>query len=317
LPEPLPRAQALPDSPLRRVAAAIVESTKPRITRLVSITTAVGFGVPALARSWQPSELATTAAATLLGTFLSASGANALNQWWERDRDALMRRTCARPLPTNRATPATIFAAGSILALTGVLLLAAACGPAPALVSLATILLYVLIYTPLKPVTPFALHIGAIPGALPPVIGWTAALGGALDSIIAPCAWLLFAIMLVWQLPHFLAIAWMYREDYARGGYKVLPVLDPEGRRTAAAVLRWSILLLAITIAPPILTPNYIGTLYLIAAALSGLAFVALCLRLSRTRSRQHARAVFFASIIHLPLILIAMTTDAAINSLL
>ena len=158
-----------------------------------------------------------------------------------------------------------------------------------------------LVYTPLKYRTPLALVIGAIPGAAPPLVGWTAATG----SIDAP-ALVLFAILLVWQIPHFLAIAWMYRDDYAAGGYRMMPIVDPTGRATSSTILVWSFSLLAVTIAPVFIMPGLLGAGYAAVAAVSGLAFIGLCVRLARTRTRAHARAVFFASIIHLPLLLLA-----------
>jgi protoheme IX farnesyltransferase len=305
----------------RERLAAISELTKPRITRLVTITAGVGFAMAALNRSWQFQDLALTAMGCLGGTALSASGANALNMWWERRRDARMARTARRPLPTGRLTPEGAFFAGMLFSILGVLSLLFLAGPAPALVSLVTILWYVLLYTPLKPITPLNTLIGAVPGALPPLIGWSATAPvfgldnvGGLSVLLQPTGWCLFLLMVVWQIPHFLAIAWMYRDDYAAGGYRMMPIVDPTGRATSMTILVWSVALLATTLAPVPLLEDHLGWGYAAVAAISGVAFIALCVRLARTRTRPDARRVFFASIIHLPLLLMAMVADAMVT---
>jgi protoheme IX farnesyltransferase len=331
---PVDRAAAGPD--LRDSLAAIVELTKPRITRLVTITAAVGFVLAALGRRWQPLELALAAAGALLGTALSSAGASALNQWLERDRDALMVRTAHRPLPDGRITPPLALAAGLCLSAIGVLTLLALAGPAPAIIALLTILLYVLVYTPLKPFTPLATLVGTIPGALPPLIGWTAAAApGAAspeslrDAFVGPAAWggwSLVVLMIVWQVPHFLAIAWMHREDYARAGYRMLPGDNAEaspggpGIRvqpvTGAIILLWSAALLPITLAPAMVIPDRLGWIYVAIATLVGVPFLAAAGVLAVRRTRGDARRVFFASIIHLPLVLVAMVADALLGLL-
>jgi protoheme IX farnesyltransferase len=299
--------------------AAINELSKPRITRLVTITAAVGFALGALGQSWALPDLALRALACILGTALSSAGASALNMWWERDRDARMERTAHRPIPSGRISRRLALAAGLAFSCLGVLTLLVI-GIAPALVSLLTILTYVLVYTPLKPVTRLNTIVGAVPGALPPVIGWTAASTGnhlthGLESLLSPAAWALFILMFVWQIPHFLAIAWMYRDDYARGGYRMLPLTDPHGRLTFATILAWSIALVPATIAPVMLLGGRLGVVSLVAAIVSGFAFVALCARLYRTHQRSHARAVFLSSIIHLPLLLMVMVADALLRA--
>src|SRR5690606_33660282 len=196
----------------------MVETTKPRITRLVVITAGVGFALGALGQSWTPGGLVLAAAACILGTGLSAAGANALNQWWERDRDARMQRTARRPIPSGRLSPQAVLWAAVAMSVVGPLTLLLNVGAPAAALALATILIYVLLYTPSKPLTPLSTIIGAVPGALPPVIGWAAA-RPEWAALAAPGAWSLFLIMFVWQVPHFIAIAWMHREDYARGGY--------------------------------------------------------------------------------------------------
>ncbi|MBY0262335.1 MAG: heme o synthase [Phycisphaerales bacterium] len=298
-----------------QTAQALNELSKPRITRLVTITAGVGFALGAIGQSWSTSDFLLRALACLIGTALSSAGANALNMWWERARDARMDRTAHRPLPDGRLSPGVALGAGLALSLLGVLTLLLI-GPAPALVSLATIVTYVLVYTPMKPLTRWNTLVGAVPGALPPVIGWAAAASGnhlslGLESLLTPAAWALFILMFVWQIPHFMAIAWMYREDYARGGYRMLPLNDPTGRLTFATILVWSIALVPATIAPVMLLEGRLGIISLVAAALSGAAFVGLCFRLYRTHERAHARAVFLASIMHLPLLLMVMVADA------
>ena len=184
-------------------------------------------------------------------------------------------------------------------------------------VSAATILSYVLIYTPLKPITPLATLVGAVPGALPPLIGWSAALPeSGFGSLLAVNAWLLFLIMFIWQIPHFLAIAWMYKDDYAAGGYKVLPVVDVTGRRTARAILLWSIALVLITLAPAIVMSPAPGAVYATVAGLMGLGFLMLTLRVVRTRERADAKRAFIASVIHLPLLLLVLVTFSVVSTI-
>ncbi|MCC6678879.1 MAG: protoheme IX farnesyltransferase [Phycisphaerales bacterium] len=297
---------------------ALVETTKPRITRLVTITSIVGFVMAAIARTWTFESLATLAVAAIAGTALSAAGANALNQWMERRRDALMRRTAGRPLPRGNVAPAAVLATGIGLGIAGVSLLLAFCGPVPALVSLACILVYVLAYTPLKPISPIATFVGAIPGALPPLIGWSAASAApGFAPLLEPAGLSLFAIMFIWQIPHFLAIAWMYQDDYAKGGFRVLPLLPNGGPRTARTVALWTLLLVPATLAPAWFMPDRLGWAYLTIAGVSGVAFAWLAARLVIHRTRPAARRVFFASIIHLPLLLVAMVGEALIRAVI
>jgi len=300
--------------------SAVKELSKPRITRLVTITAGMGFALGAIGQSWSAWDLVVRAAACLVGTALSSAGANALNMWWERGRDARMERTAHRPLPEGRIGPGAALGVGLGFSALGVLVLLLI-GPGPALVSLLTIVTYVLVYTPLKPVTRWNTLVGAVPGALPPVIGWAAAASGnhltlGLEALASPAAWALFVLMFVWQIPHFLAIAWMYREDYARGGYRMLPLEDPAGRLTFATILVWSIALVPASIAPVMLLEGRLGLVSLVAAAVSGAAFVGLCFRLYKTHERAHARAVFLASIVHLPLLLTVMVGDACVRAL-
>lgn len=303
---------------------ALVDLTKPRITRLVTITGGVGFVMGAVARpGWFTWDLMIAAVGALAGTAMSAAGASAFNQLLERDRDALMPRTCDRPLPRQRVTPLTAFMVGLLLCIGGVGTLLATAGPAAAAVSLATILLYVLVYTPLKPVTTVATIIGAVPGALPPLIGWCAAATaadaslGAWDPLMQPGGWALFLLMFVWQIPHTLAIAWMYRDDYAKGGYRILPLADPDGMRTSWTILIWSAALIPATLSPVLAMPGRLGFVYPAFAIISGVAYLYLCGVFALDHSRSNARRAFLASIMHLPLLLIVMVADAVASALL
>jgi heme o synthase len=303
-----------------RFMAAVVETSKPRITRLVTITAGLGFVMAAVGYSWDVVTLLLVAIGAIGGTALSSAGANTLNQWYERERDSRMPRTVNRPIPTGRLSPGAALAAGLTVAVSGVLILWALCGIVPAAVSFTTIVLYVLVYTPLKPVTPLATLVGAVPGALPPVIGWTAAAQGAGEGWTAlthTSAWLLFAIMFVWQIPHFLAIAWMYKEDYAAGGYRVLPVLDHDGSRTSRAILRWSVLLLPAAVAPALVMAAPFATIFAILAVAMGLGFMFLTWRLVHTGAQADARRTFIASIIHLPLLLGTLVALSVLSTLL
>ncbi len=309
---------------LPRGLAAVLELSKPRITRLVTLTAAVGF---ILAIAGQRSDLASmaiwlTALGCIVGTALSASGANSLNQWWEHRRDALMPRTSARPIPTGRLRADHALYAGVLFSIAGVTMLAWLCGPAAASVSLVTILVYVLMYTPMKPVTPLSTLVGAVPGALPPLIGWCA--GRTLETEFASFAslaewggWSLFGLMFVWQIPHFLAIAWMYRDDYAQGGFKMLPIFDRTGHLTSFMVAAWAVLLVPATVAPAFAMPDRLGLVYVAAASFTSMIFLAATVQLMLERTRVRARAVFIGSIIHLPLLLLFMVGEVIVRALI
>ena len=297
---------------------AIVLTTKPGITRLVTITSLVGFAMAALGRSWTAQQFVVALLGCAIGTFLSAGGANALNQWLERDRDARMPRTAGRPIPAGHLTAGTVLAAGVTLCATGLLVLGLCVGIAPMLVSFACMVVYVVAYTPLKTRTALATLVGTIPGALPPLIGWTSASeASGLGALAEPGGLSLFALMTVWQLPHFWAIAWLYREDYAHGGYRVLPMTDPTGVKTSAAIVATAALLLPATLWPAFAMPNLLGPIYIAVAGMTGLAFFALAFAMARSRTRPAARRLFFASIIHLPVLLIAMVIDGFVHTLL
>ena len=262
--------------------------TKPRITLMVVLTALFGYYLAA------PEIDATRLANLLVGTALSCAGAGVLNMAMERRADGLMERTRRRPIPAGRIPLGTAVSFGGILATAGVALLAAKVNALTAGLSAATIALYLFAYTPLKSRTSLCTVIGAIPGALPPVMGWTAATGS-----LAPGAWALFGVLFFWQLPHFLAIAWLYREDYARAGYPMLPVVDPEGGSTARQVVLQTLALVLISLAPVSL--GLAGGAYLAGAAALGFAFLAFGVAFARVRSRERARRLFFASLAYLP----------------
>ncbi len=304
--------------------ADFAELTKPRITRLVTITAAVGFAMGALTLGRMSVELIGLALATMLGTALCSSGASALNEWIERERDGLMRRTASRPIPAGRVAARHGMLVGVALCVVGVAALWALANWAAAAVAAFTIVSYVWLYTPLKPVTPLATVIGAIPGALPPLIGWTAAFGSLARSQEAPLAWhgldhpggwSLFLIMFVWQIPHFLAIAWRHREDYARGGHLVLPVVDPTGGRTVRATLVWTVALIPVSIMPIWAMRGVVGWPYAVIATALGVWFLAAAVRLIRTRADSDARRLFIVSVIYLPLVLGSLVLDAWVIS--
>ena len=273
----------------RASAAEFLELTKPRITLLVVFTALVGF-VCATPGPVSPAALA----AALLGTGLVAAGASALNMLMERDTDALMRRTRARPLPAGRIRPAEALVFGLTLTLGGLGALAWLSGSLAALVALVTWSTYLFLYTPLKRRTSLATLVGAIPGALPPVIGWAAA-----RHSLEGGAFVLFSILFLWQIPHFLAIAWIYRDDYARAGLPMLPVLDREGRLTGRQAVVHSVALLIVSFAPA--AAGLAGGVYLVGAALLGGTLTGFAFNLALARDQAAARWLFLASIVYLP----------------
>jgi protoheme IX farnesyltransferase len=275
-----------------------VSLAKPRLNLLVVASTLAGYAMAGgeTLGVWRVAGL-------LLGTGLVAGGASAFNQVMERDLDALMRRTRTRPLPDQRLQPIEGLLFGAVVTLVGLLTIVASANVLAAVVALATLLSYVAVYTPLKRRSSFGTVIGAIPGALPPIIGWAAA-----EGALPPQAWTLFGIMFLWQLPHFLAIAWMYREDYARAGFPMLPVLEPDGRSTGRQAVLYAAALLPLSLAPTLM--HMAGEFYFAGALVLGVAFLALTARFARTRSTREARQVFFGSIIYLPLLWILMIAN-------
>jgi heme o synthase len=238
-----------------------------------------------------------------VGTGLVAGGASAFNQILERGPDGLMQRTRTRPMPDGRLTTGEALLFASVMTSVGLLVLALGANLLSAAVAFATLASYAVVYTPLKRVTSFATVVGAIPGALPAVIGWAAAQG-----VLSRGAWVLFAIMFLWQLPHFLAIAWIYREDYARAGFPMLPVIDPDGRSTARQAVIYAAVLLPVSLAPTLV--GMTGTIYFGGALALTLLFVALAGRFGLSRSTADARRLFFGSIIYLPALWMLMIAD-------
>lgn len=321
--EPLSRVVATPDSVSAArskrarsgVFGSIVEAGKPGITRMVTITSLVGFVLSALGHVAGWGELAVLALACAVGTALSSMGANTLNEWLERDRDALMPRTAHRPLPEHRISPRVALVAGLIESALGLAVLALGANVWAALVSLACIITYVAIYTPMKLKSPVSVLFGAIPGALPPLIGWAAAAGrNGWPTLSEAGGWSLFTLMFVWQIPHFMAIAWMYKADYSLGGFRVLAAEDPTGVRTARNMIGWAIVLLPATLMPAWAMPGRVGLVYAAFALVSGLAFLWLTIGFGRLRTREAARRVFFASIAHLPLLLMMLVGEALVR---
>jgi heme o synthase len=278
--------------------AVLADLFKARLTFLVLLTTLVGF----YAGSDRPVSL-WLLAHTLMGTALLACGAAALNQYLERDYDARMQRTQGRPLPAGQLAPETARLLGTVCALAGLLYLSVGVNLLTGSLGAGTLASYLFLYTPLKRVSWLNTLVGAVPGALPPLMGWTAAQGRwSLEG-----GWL-FAVQLFWQVPHFLAIAWLYREDYARGGFVMLPNVDPAGTRTSRVVLASTAGLLAASVGPVVWGQS--GWLYLAGAAALGLAFGGFAVQFARTRQPAQARRLFLASILYLPLLLGLLVAD-------
>ncbi len=292
------RTESLAVASTRARVSDFVEMTKPRITGLVVMTTWVGYYLAARGNV-QPIVLLHT----LMGTALTCAGSGVLNQIVERDYDALMKRTRQRPLPSGRVTPAEALWFAMLLSLTGLFQLALFVNLMASLIAAATLVSYLFVYTPLKRRTWLATTVGAVPGALPPVIGWAAATGG-----VAAGAWALFAIQFIWQLPHFYAIAWMYRDDYARAGYPMLSVVDPEGALTGRQIAGWSAVLIPASLLPAVL--ELAGILYTGAALVLGMIMLALGLAVAARHDTARARRVFLGSILYLPALFGCLVLD-------
>lgn len=272
--------------------------TKVRVNALVVATTAGGFYMGS------PDAMNLTAlAATVAGTGLVAGGAAALNQISERDLDRLMDRTRMRPVADRRMSVSEARLVAWGVSIAGLALLALTVNALATAIAAVTLAVYAFVYTPMKRMTSFSTVVGAVPGALPPMIGWTAARG----SIDAP-AWALFLIVFLWQLPHFLAIAWLYREDYARAAFPMLPVVDPDGASTARQSLLYATALLPISILPSALGMS--GLVYAISAFVLGLAFIAAGIRFAMRRTKPNARLLFLASLVYLPAVWGIMMID-------
>jgi len=285
---------------VRRRVLDFVELGKPRLVSMVLITTFVGFylgseGVPHLLRLLP----------TLIGTGLAAAGTLALNQYWERAVDAKMRRTQTRPLPDGRLQPTEALVFALVLTMAGLLYLAVAVNLLAAAVTAFTTVSYIFFYTPMKLRTPLCTIVGAVPGALPPVTGWVAARG-----TFGVEAWVLFTILFLWQLPHSLAIAQLYRDDYARAGIRLLPVVEPDGRSTGRQVVTNCLALLVVGLVPTLV--GLAGTLYFVSALVFGLAFLGYGVAFARAPTAPAARHLLFASLLYLPAILLVMALDKA-----
>lgn len=271
--------------------AAYVELTKPRITFLIVLTAAAGFCLGS-----RGAVNYVLFAHAMVGIALLSSGIATLNQFMERDLDRLMRRTAERPLPSGRLLPFEALWFGLALTATAELYLALFVNALTAALGLTVIAGYLFLYTPLKTRTTLSTAIGAFPGAMPPLIGWAAARGE-----IDIAAWVLFAILFLWQFPHFLAIAWMYREDYGRAGIRMLPVVEPDGRVTGQQIITYALMLVPVSLLPAILGIS--GRIYLVAALVLGLLFLASSIRAAISKSNQHARQLLLASVLYLPLL--------------
>jgi heme o synthase len=271
---------------------------KARLTTLVLLTTLVGFYL-----GWRGAMDYARMFHTLLGTGLLAAGAAALNQLLEREYDAKMRRTRERPLPSGRMQPVTVMLLGGVGSVAGLVYLALLVNLLTSVLGAVSLVSYLFIYTPLKRVTWLNTAVGAVPGALPPLMGWAAArgeLGGG--------GWVLFAILACWQMPHFFAIAWLYRDEYAAAGFQMLPNVDPSGRRTARQTVGYTLGLLPVSLCPFLLDLS--GPVFLAGALALGGAFLGFAVRFARQLTVTRARQLFFVSILYLPLLLTLLVLD-------
>ncbi|RKU08836.1 protoheme IX farnesyltransferase [Candidatus Poribacteria bacterium] len=281
-----------------RRAADYIEFIKPRLVVMILITTAAGFylGVQQTV-NWM------LCLHTLIGAGLTAAGVLGLNQYLERDVDAQMKRTQERPLPDGRMKPLEALLVGAALAGGGMLYLTFIVNTLSGFVISLIVVSYLFLYTPLKRKTSLCTLIGAVPGALPPVVGWVAARGTLTGE-----AWVLFAILFLWQLPHSLAIAYIYREDYAKAGFRLLPVIHPDGSSTCRQIVINCVALLGIGLLPALY--NVAGSIYFFTALLAGGTFLAFGIYLQRTRSVKAARYLLYASLLYLPVVFITMALD-------
>ena len=278
--------------------ADFIELVKPRLVVMILITTAAGFYLGAQqAVDWL------RCLHTLVGAGLTAAGVLGLNQYLERDVDAQMKRTQDRPLPGGRMSPITALLVGAVLTGSGMLYLTISVNMLSGFVISLIVVSYLFLYTPLKRKTSLCTLIGAVPGALPPVVGWVAARGTLTGE-----AWVLFTILFLWQIPHSLAIAYIYREDYAKAGFRLLPVIHPDGTSTCRQIVINCVALLGIGLLPTLY--NIAGTVYFFTALLSGVVFLSVGIYLARTRSVKAARYLLYASLVYLPLVYITMALD-------
>lgn len=276
-----------------------LELTKPGIVRLVLVTTVIGFALGGEGVTRWPLLLM-----TLIGTALGSAGAFVLNHYVEREVDSLMDRTRNRPLPAGTIPPMAALALGIALIVAGTMVLTLWVNGLAATLVFLTAVMYVLVYTPLKRYSWWNTPIGAIPGAMPPMVGWAAATGH-----IDPGAWILFLILFLWQHPHFYALAWMYREDYARGGFKMLPVVDPDGKSTFRHSLVTVILLLPVSLWPTFVRMS--GPIYFWGALILGIGFLSVCIRWRLSKSTKDAKIVFLYSLLYWVLLFVFIVIDA------
>ena len=279
-------------------AADFLELVKPRLVVMILITTAAGFYLGA-----QQTVDWLLCLHTLIGAGLTAAGVLGLNQYLERDVDAQMKRTQERPLPGGRMHPLEALVVGAVLTGSGMLYLTFIVNTLSGFVILLIVVSYLFLYTPLKRKTSLCTLIGAVPGALPPVVGWVAARGTLTSE-----AWVLFAILFLWQLPHSLAIAYIYREDYAKAGFRLLPVIHPDGASTCRQIVINCVALLGIGLLPALY--NIAGSIYFFTALVSGVAFLVFGIYLARTRSMKAARYLLYASLLYLPVVFVTMALD-------
>lgn len=284
---------------LRERLDPYLQLCKPRIVSMVVVVTVLGF----LLAGGNPFTDLVLFFGTVIGTVMTGAGSSVLNQYLERDSDALMDRTAKRPLPMGVVTPDAALYFGIFLCLAGIGILLFFANLLTAFLGLLTAFLYVLVYTPLKKMTWMNTLVGAIPGALPPVGGWTAVTGEVDPGAIA-----LFLILFIWQLPHFYAIAWMYKEDYAKGGFKMLPVVDPTNKQTFFQIILFCHVLILVSLLPTWL--GLTGPLYLVSAVAAGGYFLVKGVEFVCNATRLSARGVVIASLIYLPALLVAATLD-------
>lgn len=285
--------------------AVFWEMTKPRVTVMVVLVALIGFlmGLPRGGLIHGGWGLWLSLIGSLMGTAMSCMGAAVLNQVYERRTDALMTRTRGRALPTGRLSVGEALGAGLMLTVGGVMVLAVMANSLTAGLAAFTILSYALVYTPMKRVSSTSTLIGAVPGAVPPVMGYTAAAG-----VIGPEAWVMFGILYMWQLPHFLAIAWLYREDYARAGIEVLPAVEPDGRSTMRQVLIGCVTLLPLGLMPTMLGVS--GLVSFLVSLGAGLGLLGVATGLAVSRTRRCAKYMYLASLVYLPAVLLVMLAD-------
>jgi len=287
--------------PTRRRVVDFLTLTRPRVVLMVLVTTFVGFSLGSQgALDWF------SLLKTLFGMALAAGGTAALNQYLERDLDRKMARTRLRPLPDGRLRPSEALIFGMAITALGLLDLLLAVSSLSALVTAISVVSYLFLYTPLKRKSPLSTLVGAIPGALPPVAGWAATRGE-----LGIEAWVLFAILFLWQIPHSLAIAWLYRNDYAQAGFRLLSVIDPDGRSMGRPIVSHCLALLIVGILPTVI--GLTGSVYFVAAFVLGIAFLGCGVGLAVSRSAKAARRLLHASLVYLPVLLLMMVLDNVI----